>query len=81
MHWRERMEELLVAEATESLSREDRAELETLLEAHPDTDRYLFQRAAGAVFLSVANDLSAAVPADLYERLLANSEELLEPRG
>lgn len=76
--WRERIDELLMTEATERLSDDEQSELEDLLREHPGTDRYAFQEAVGAAFLSVANSATKGVPADLYSKLLATGEELID---
>jgi anti-sigma factor RsiW len=68
-----RIETLLVAEATGTLSKAESAELEALLASHPDVDRYAFQRTAAAVFL-VAADPSAAMPGHLRARIVADVE-------
>ena len=75
--WRARVEDLLVAEATDSLSQAEALELETLLREHPETDRHSFELAAGSVFLAAAEYRSEAIPSDLYTRLLDEGEELV----
>lgn len=75
--WRGRIETLLVAEATGTLSDAESAELESLLVAHPDIDRYAFQRPAAAVFLAVG-DVSAAIPDNLRSRIMARAGRPLE---
>jgi hypothetical protein len=74
----DRIEELLVDEATEGLSVEAERELESLLEAHPDVDRYAFQRAAALAYLGAAAGVSGErMPQGLGDRILAAGEALL----
>lgn len=71
---RERAQALLVLEATGSLSPGESTELEALLLAHPDIDRYAFARPAAAVFLASAASPSQPMPASLYSRVIAAAE-------
>ena len=74
----DRIEELLVDEATEGLPAEADRELETLLRAHPEVDRYAFQRAAALTWLSVAGPVVEEMPKGLDARILAAGEKLLQ---
>jgi len=75
--WRARVEDLLVAEATDALSSAEALELEALLREHPEMDRHSFELAAGFVFLAAAEYRSEGIPGDLYTRLLAKGEALV----
>jgi hypothetical protein len=63
-----RLDELLLARATEGLSGSDAAELERLLAAHPEVDESAYERAAAAVTLA-ALGLREKLPAALRARL------------
>jgi hypothetical protein len=78
---RERIDALLVDEATDSLTATTRAELRALLAAHPDVDRYVFERAAAAVFLAVGAAQAEKMPAMLRSKLALDAEQWLAPRN
>jgi len=71
---RDRIDALLVEEATAGLGNEQQKELERLLAAHADVDRYAFERAAALVFLSSYNKDTTSMPQDLYSRIVADSQ-------
>ena len=73
---RDRLELLLVEEATGSLTKRDRAELDALLVEYPDVDRYAFERAAASVFLAAARPTNVPLPKALYRQIQATSERL-----
>lgn len=75
---REKVETLLVAEATEGLAPGEAGELEALLAEHPDIDRYGFERAAAAVFLAAAVPSVAAMPGDLYQQIITSGQSWFE---
>lgn len=77
---RERLDVLLVDEATDCLTDATRAELETLLAGHPDVDRYAFERTAAAVFLAVAG-AAEELPAALGSRLAVDAELAIQGEG
>ena len=68
----ERLEELLVDEATAGLSPAGQEELDRLLTAHPDVDRYAFQRAVAIAFVATASPVPE-MPESLRTRILAAS--------
>lgn len=68
---RDRLDALLVDEATGSLSESERIELDQLLAEHSDVDRYAFERAAAAVFLAAAAPQDEPMPARLSAKLAA----------
>lgn len=74
---RERIEALLVDEATEGLNAADSMELESLLAAHPDVDRYAFQRVAATVFLAACGPPTEAMPASLKAKLASQAERFV----
>jgi hypothetical protein len=75
----DRLHELLVQEATESLGADERAELERLLAAHP-VDRELYHRLAAQA--SLAGAIHAETPpADLMRRVTAVGEAYLAGAG
>ncbi len=63
-----KLDELLLAEATEGLSPRDAAELDRLLAAHPDVDRHRYEHAAAAVTLA-ALGAAQEVPSTLRAKL------------
>jgi hypothetical protein len=65
---RDRLEELLVLEATQELSPAEATELDALLGAFPDTDPDALGRAAAAVHLALSPPPDA-LPAELAEKL------------
>ena len=78
MSWRsERMEALLIDEATGNLSAEAMRELEALLREDSVVDRYAIERVASAVFLCGAARPDAAMPEELTKKLIAAGEKLL----
>jgi hypothetical protein len=74
----DRIEELLVDEATEGLSADADRELESLLRAHPEVDRYAFQRVAALAWLSAAGPVLEQMPPGLDARILAAGEDLMQ---
>lgn len=77
----ERINALLVDEATDCLDDKARAELEELLFGHPDVDRYAFERAASAVFLAVGMPDGEELPPALRSRLAADAEKTLDSQN
>jgi len=78
---RERLESLLIDEATENLADASKAELEALLTEHPEVDRYAFERVAAVVFLSIgAAGQNEQMPASLKSTLSLDAKQLLEPQ-
>ena len=75
----ERIELLLIDEATDKLSDADKAELEALLTEHPEVDRHAYERVAAAVFLSVGAAGNERMPDSLKSRLSVVAEELIGP--
>ena len=73
---REKIDALLVDEATVGLDDAARAELEALLTEHSDVDRYAFERAAAIVFLVGAARIEQ-MPATLRSKLAAEAELML----
>jgi hypothetical protein len=67
-HAADRLDELLVARATEGLDAAEQRELEELLASRPDVDAEGFERAAAAVHLAAI--FAAAAPADAMPRAL-----------
>ncbi|MGD8339850.1 MAG: hypothetical protein PVH89_03660 [Gammaproteobacteria bacterium] len=78
---RERIEALLVDEATGKLSAEERRELKELLRESPGVDRYAFERAAAAVFLSGLAAPAKLMPDDLSARIIAAGEQAVNEKG
>jgi len=74
----ERIELLLVEEATERLSPEKVAELEMLLIENKSVDRYAFERVATTVFLAATMVSPSVMPSELYARLIDDGERSLE---
>ncbi len=74
---RERIDALLVDEATDGLDAAARAELDALLTEHPDVDRYAFERAAAAVFLAAGAGLEEPMPTELSSKLTVDAERVL----
>jgi anti-sigma factor RsiW len=75
----DRIEELLVDEATDALTAAGQAELEALLAEHPECDRYGFERAAASVFLAVGAGGGKQMPAELRARLSKTAKNALTP--
>lgn len=74
----QRLELLLIDEATGNLTDASRAELDALLRQHPEVDRHAFERVAAAVFLSIgAAGQEEKMPASLRSRLTLRAEQLL----
>jgi hypothetical protein len=71
----ERLHELLIQEATESLGADERAELERLLALHP-VERDLYQRLTAQVSLAGARG-GEAPPAELMRRVTAVGEAFI----
>jgi hypothetical protein len=65
----DRLDELLVARATEGLDADEQRELAALLAAHPDVDAESYERVAAAVHLAVLGAEAEAMPRALRERL------------
>lgn len=72
------LELLLLQEATGRLSAAEQAELNELLRQHPDIDRYAYARTAAKVFLAAAATSTRAMPGDLYAKIVADGERLIE---
>jgi len=73
---RQRLDQLLLARATASLSADDSAELARLLAAHGGVDEEVYERAAAAVCLA-ALDTSEAMPSRLRSKLERQAAEFL----
>jgi hypothetical protein len=69
----DRLDELLVARATEGLTVVEERELEQLLASQPEVDRNGYERAAAAVCLAVLG-APAVMPRGLRERLARSAE-------
>jgi DNA-binding transcriptional regulator YbjK len=65
---RQRLDDLLFAQATEGVSEAEARELEQLLAAHPKVDAHSYERAAAAVTLALLGS-ARALPDRLRERL------------
>lgn len=77
----ERLESLLIDEATDNLTDASRTELEALLTEHPEVDRHAFERVAAAIFLSIgATGQEEQMPASLKSRLSFDATKLLGPQ-
>jgi len=76
----ERIDALLVDEATGNLDDAGKAELEALLAEHRDIDRFAFERAAAAVFLAVGAAFDEQMPATLISKLAVDAEQELARR-
>jgi hypothetical protein len=74
---RERIDALLVDEATEGLDTAARLELEQLLAEHPEVDRRGFERAAATVFLAACGTRTEEMPASLRSKLASTAEQLV----
>jgi hypothetical protein len=74
---RERIDALLIDEATEGLDAAARRELESLLATHPDVDRYGFQRAAATVFLAACGSPTEKMPASLKLKVANTAEQFV----
>lgn len=72
---RKRLDDLLLARATEGLNAADTLELESLLAAEPRVDAGAYERAAAAVCLAVFGARSA-LPGGLRARLEQQAAEL-----
>ena len=77
---RDRIEALLIDEATEGLDAAASSELESLLANHPDIDRYGFQRAVAAVFLAACGSPAEEMPASLKLKLENNAGQFVANR-
>jgi anti-sigma factor RsiW len=64
----QRLDDLLLAEATEGLSARDATELDHLLAAHPEVDRRVYEHAAAAVTLATIGAVQG-LPATLRAKL------------
>jgi len=73
-----RLDELLVAEATDTLSVAEEKELSRLLAEHSDVDRSSFQRVVAAVFLAAGSALADPLPSGLRTRILENAGRELD---
>ena len=73
----DRIDELLLSEATCGLSDAEQAELQALLDRHEDVDRYVFVRAASTFFLAVCADPSERMPATLSARLRRDADTIM----
>jgi hypothetical protein len=71
----QRLDELLLARATEGLSRAGTRELERLLAAHPEADADAYERAAAAVTLAVLGT-GGSLPSGLRAQLERRAAEL-----
>lgn len=71
---RERVEALLADEATVGLDAASSIELEYLLAAHADVDRYALERTVAAVFLAVGAAKTEPMPASLRAKLMADND-------
>ena len=76
---RDRIDALLVDEATGNLEDAGRTELDALLGEHPSVDRYAFERAAATVFLAIGGVGGGRMPAALRSKLADDAERLLSP--
>jgi DNA-binding FadR family transcriptional regulator len=65
----ERLDELLLSEATDHLSDEEVTELESLLTEQKGIDRYAYDRAASAFFLAVCARPGEQMPKELSSKL------------
>lgn len=77
---RQRIDELLLARATEGLSVRERAELDALLAEHPDVDASAYERAAAAVCLA-ALGRGGGLPETLRRRLESSAAQLARRLG
>jgi len=73
---RQRLDELLLARATEGLSSAEARELTALLTAEPDVDASGYERAAAAVCLAVLGRRNT-MPSGLRERLERHAQEFV----
>jgi len=76
----QRLDDLLLAEATEGLSTRDAAELDRLLATHPEIDRRAYEHAAAAVTLA-AIGAGHGLPATLRAKLDRLALELAPHAG
>lgn len=72
---RQRLDELLLARATEGLNAHERAELDELLVRHPEVDANAYERAAAAVCLA-ALGRGGGLPESLRRRLETSAARL-----
>jgi len=73
----DRLDELLVARATEGLNAAQQRELVRLLARHPEVDAESYERAAAAVCLAALGALRA-MPGALRERVARSAQSLVE---
>jgi len=76
---RELIESLLVEDAIEGPSDEDRFLLDELLALYPEVDRYAFERAAASVLMAACG-IGERLPSGLGTRLLQNAATTLKSR-
>lgn len=77
---RRRLDDLLLARATEGLDRESAAELARLLAGRPECDDRSYERAAAAVCLAVLGH-GGSLPRRVRARIDADMSELKRDRG
>lgn len=77
---RQRLDELLLARATEGVTACERAELDALLAQYPDVDANAYERAAAAVCLA-ALGRGGALPERLRRRLESSAAQLATSAG
>lgn len=75
----DRLDELLVARATEGLAPAEQRELERLLAERPEADAEGYERAAAAIALA-ALGAPGALPAAVRERLARSAESFMGRR-
>ena len=68
--------ELLAWRAVFGLSGEEDAELEGLLQDHPDTDRDMLDHVAARCDLALGIEVKERLPAGLLERIRADAEAM-----
>lgn len=73
----DRLDALLLSEATDGLNDAERKELETLLAEHAGVDRYAYERAASAFFLAVCGEPNEQMPQELMAKLTADAASAL----
>lgn len=73
-----RLDELLLVEATGRLTGDERAELEALLAGQEGVDRYAYERAASEFFLAVCAEPGATMPESVSKKLRLDAAQLLE---
>ena len=69
--------ELLARRAVFGLNGHENAELEALLQDHPDTDRDIMDRIAARCDLALGIELEEELPADLRQRIRADAAAIL----